>query len=511
MSFWAPSRATGQAAHAADVEHVVGPGEPAGDRGDVVFLGQDLLDLVRQRAQAGHEPGPFGGGHVPDPAEQQAEQRERGGHVGQRLGRGHRDLRAGVQEHAAAALAGDGAADHVDRAEDLAALALQLLHGHQRVQRLAGLADRDVQGVGVDDGIAVAELGRGLGVGGHPGQLLDQDRAHLARVVGRTAAQELDPPDRAEVACLQVDAAQARGGEPLVQPAAHDPAQRFGLLVDLLAHVVLVRAQLVVAVLGLDRHRLLAGLLVVQGAGLVAVGAHRGHFAVVQVDDLLGVPDQRGDVGGDEHLALPQAEHDGAAVARHHQLLGAADIEDQQAVGALDPAQGPAHRVLQRPAAGVQLARDQVGQRLGVGVGHQRDAGRGQLGPELLGVLDDAVVHDRDVTLGVQVRVRVDLVGLAVRGPAGVADADVGLHLVVDPVAQVLDAARGLGDLKLAPVHHRDASGVVAAVLQPVQTFQQHRHGLPAADVSDDSAHGASPSRPFPVSRTRCGEAGARS
>ena len=64
---------------------------------------------------------------------------------------------------------------------DLAALPLQLLDGHQRVQRLAGLADRDVERVGVDHRVPVAEFGGGLGVRGHPGQLLDQDCSRSAR------------------------------------------------------------------------------------------------------------------------------------------------------------------------------------------------------------------------------------------------------------------------------------------------------------------------------------------
>src|SRR6202000_1759938 len=109
----------------------------------------------------------------------------------------------------------------------------------------------------------------------------------------------------------------------------------------------------------------------------------------------------------------------------------------------------PADRVFQRAAGGLQLGRDHVGQRLGVGVGDQGGAARGQGFAQLLGVLDDAVVHHRDVAFGVQVRVGVNLVGLAVGGPPGVADADAGPDLVADPVAQVLDPARGLGDLQL--------------------------------------------------------------
>jgi hypothetical protein len=67
-------------------------------------------------------------------------------------------------------------------------------------------------------------------------------------------------------------------------------------------------------------------------------------------------------------------------------------------------------------------------------------------------------VHDRDTAGGVGVRVRVDVGRLAVRGPPGVADADRRLGPVVDPVPEVLDAARGLGDLQLVPVDNGQAA-----------------------------------------------------
>ena len=113
----------------------------------------------------------------------------------------------GVQEDPVAALPADRAAHDVDRPDDLAALAAQFLDRHQRVDRLARLADRDVQRVGVNDRVAVPELRRGLGVGRDAGQFLDQQSAHLAGVVSRAAAEKLDLPDRPELPGVQVDPA----------------------------------------------------------------------------------------------------------------------------------------------------------------------------------------------------------------------------------------------------------------------------------------------------------------
>ena len=399
-----------------------------------------------------------------------------------------------MQEDAVAALAPDGAADHVDGPHDLAALALELLHGHQRVARLAGLRDGDVQRVRVHDRAAVAELAGRLGVGGDAGELLDQVRAHLPRVVGGAAAEELDPLDVAQLAGVQVDAAELRGGEPLVE-AAHDrAADGVRLLVDLLAHVVAEGAELVVVLVRVHRRRRLDAVIRRPGQRpRVEVGRlDRRDLAVLQVDDLAGVADERGDVRGDEHLAVAEAEHDRRAVAGDDQLVGVPRVEEDEPVGALDAAQRPDDGLFERGVVVLaQLGRHHVRERLGVSVGDELHARGGELGAERLGVFDDPVVDHGDAVLCVGVRVRVGVVRLAVGGPAGVADADRGLGLLrVELVPQVLHAAGRLGDLQPAAVDDGDARRVVAPVLEPVQPLDKHGGRVALADVSDDSAHG---------------------
>ena len=265
---------------------------------------------------------------------------------------------------------------------------------------------------------------------------------------------------------------------------------------DLLAHEVLVRAELVVADFGLHGGGHLAGIaaapvLLIQRGGAVVSGAHRRDLRVVQVDHLLGVPDQGGHVGGDEHLGFADAQHDRAAVAGHHELVRLLGVQHHQPVGAFHVAQRAADRILKAQPAGLfaHLGRDQVRQGLGVGVTDQLDAPGHQGIPELLGILDDPVVDHRDAAVGVGMRMGVDLVRLPVGGPPGVADADRRLRPVADPLPQVLDAAGGLGDLQLVPVDDRQSGRVVAPVLQAPQSLENDRDGVPAADVSYDSAH----------------------
>src|SRR6202042_906078 len=131
-----------------------------------------------------------------------------------------------------------------------------------------------------------------------------------------------------------------------------------------------------------------------------------------------GVADERGHVGGDEHLLVAQAEHHGAAVAGRHYDVRMAGVEDHDAVGADHRGQRLADRLFQVVGA---AGRDQVGEHLAVGLGGEHGPVHGQLGPQLVGVLDYPVVHDRDGPA--DVRVRVDVTRLAVGGPPGVADA----------------------------------------------------------------------------------------
>ena len=109
-------------------------------------------------------------------------------------------------------------------------------------------------------------------------------------------------------------------------------------------------------------------------------------------------------------------------------------------------------------------------------------------------VLDDAVVHHRDAALLAEVRVGVDVVGGAVGGPAGVADAGRGRPAAAAPRSP----SRGwpslparLSETIVAAVDESDAGGVVAAVLQTPESLDHDVARLLVADVPHDPAHGA--------------------
>ena len=111
-----------------------------------------------------------------------------------------------------------------------------------------------------------------------------------------------------------------------------------------------------------------------------------------------------------------------AALARGDHQVVVAGEDDGEGEGPLQPLQRALHRGFRRHAL-AELVGDDVDDRLGIGVALEHVALGGQLGFELAEVLDDAVVHDRD--LAVHVRMRVALGRAAVRCPARMADAGV--------------------------------------------------------------------------------------
>src|SRR5207237_968907 len=87
----------------------------------------------------------------------------------------------------------------------------------------------------------------------------------------------------------------------------------------------------------------------------------------------------------------------------------------------------------------------------------------------------------------------VDFGGRAVGGPAGVGHSDFGGRkgtVAVKGVFQDADSPDGAADMQAAViVDDRNAGGVVAAVLEALEAFNEHRLSDFATDVSDDSAH----------------------
>ena len=387
-----------------------------------------------------------------------------------------------------AALARDGAANHIDHTEYGATLALDLLHRAQRVERLAGLADGEVEGVRIDDGVLVAKLCRGLRIGRDARDLFDHARADTTGDGRAAATEQLDALVAAQLAGVEVQAAELRGSETFVQPSAQHPLDRLGLLVNLLEGEVGMLARAGEGQVHVDLRRGPLGRVGLQVLNLEGFRCEACDLTVLQVDDTVRVWCERALVGCGQHRAVADADDHRAAVSADHDLVRGVTMDNGDAVGAHHPEQGASHRAHQ-VADALQLVGNQRRQNLGIGVARELHSPRFEVGGDVVRVLDDAVVYQSQRAAGIGVRVRVQVVRLAVGGPTGVGDAGGGRASFRQGLRQARDPSCPLHDIQTVLALQREAGGVVAPVLQLSQPLQQDGLCLLLAGDRDDSTH----------------------
>ncbi len=246
-----------------------------------------------------------------------------------------------------------------------------------------------------------------------------------------------------------------------VGAAAQAVADRHGLLKNFLEHVMVVIAEPVGFELVFKLADDGADFGVVDGAGSETVGMEDGHFIVVEIDHAGGVLDDGAGIGSDDVFVLANADDEGTAPSRHDEGFGLILADDGDAVGSFDLMQRRLHGVLKERSAvgqvifgfqlGVEIA-DQDGQDFGVGLAGE---GMSLFGEELLEgdvVFDHAVVNQGDQPAVIGVRMGIDLRGGAVRSPARVGHAQVGLGkglAMAQGVFQNADPADGPTNVQL--------------------------------------------------------------
>lgn len=233
------------------------------------------------------------------------------------------------------------------------------------------------------------------------------------------------------------------------------------------------------------------------GRGRTVEVGHRDTRAA-ELDDLVlaqldrgpRVGDERGHVRGEEVLALSDAHHQGRVPARADHHVRFVGVHGDQGEGAFQP---PAHlpHGLREIAGRREPLRQQVCHDLGVRLGLQPVSALGQLGAERGEVLDDAVVHDGHAPRVVEVRVGVGVGGPAVGRPPGVPEPrGTGRQRMPDQLLLQIDELPGLLDGRQAAVReHGDPGRVVAAVLQPLESGDDHIERRLRSHVTHNSAH----------------------
>jgi len=384
--------------------------------------------------------------------EVQREDEERGELRGEGLGGGDADLGPGVGGDGSAGAAGDGGADDVADGEGLGSFVDELGLGGDGVCGLAGLGDEQADGVGVGDGVAVAILAGVVDVDGETSEALDHELTCESGVPGGAAGGDGDLRGAADVVGCEVEVIEKDLSGVEGDAAEGGVADGAGLLVDLLEHEVLVAGFFGLdGVPGdaLDFER--KGIALEVGERDAIAGEH-GELAVGEEVDVAGVVEDSGDVGGEEELAIADADDGGRAHAGGDELVGVVGGHDSDGEGSGEVFDGFAngffecwpHRrylpygrcafgvaVLTAPAGRchqllhlLELLLDEVGDDLGVGLGDEGVAFGGELLLEGEVVFDDAVVDDDEGAGAVAVRVGVLFGRASVGGPPRVPDAE---------------------------------------------------------------------------------------
>jgi hypothetical protein len=215
-----------------------------------------------------------------------------------------------------------------------------------------------------------------------------------------------------------------------------------------------------------------------------------GHLAVLHVGDLAGVLDDGGGVGRHKVAALAVTQKQGGVLAGGDEAAGIVAAQDDQRVGALDAVQHLEHGV--HDVVGLEIVvLDELDDHLGIGLGLEHHALGDKEFLQLHIVFDYAVVHQRHLAVLAHVGVGVELVGHAVGGPAGVADAGeaVEIRAVMGLFTEIFYLSGGFDHFDLVFVDHRHAGGIVAPVFKLFQSVQQQRGRLFGACISDYSTH----------------------
>src|SRR6266446_5469443 len=130
-------------------------------------------------------------------------------------------------------------------------------------------------------------------------------------------------------------------------------------------------------------------------------------------------------------------------------------------------------------------------QHLSIGVGGELVAAFAlQLFAQRRIIFDHAVVHQRDFSALVKMRMRIFVGHFAMSSPACVADAVLPRgRFLGHQFGKVRDPSGAFPRFDLLPVYDGNAGGIVTAIFEPPQTIQKYGRRFCATDISDNSAH----------------------
>ena len=140
---------------------------------------------------------------------------------------------------------------------------------------------------------------------------------------------------------------------------------------------------------------------------------------------------------------------------------------------------------------------DQMSNHFGVGLGPEAMTFGGERAAELAIILDDPVVNNRQARSTVEMRMRIDVRGTAMRRPPRMRYSGRRMELAsVGLQSQIGDTRRRdqpLENRRCAAIDHGKAGGIVAAIFEPPDAFDQDRNHVASRCRADYAAHVGSP------------------
>ena len=157
------------------------------------------------------------------------------------------------------------------------------------------------------------------------------------------------------------------------------------------------------------------------------VGGDDGYLAVLHIRNVARVLYYRGDIACYVVAALAVADKQRRILTRGDEMLRLVNAQYTQRIRALDAAQNAEHSLKRIAALGI-VERNELAYHLGVGIGDEFIAVGYKKIAQLNIVFDYAVVNNGDLAVAAEMGMGIDVVRLAVRCPACVADADGALY-----------------------------------------------------------------------------------
>ena len=221
------------------------------------------------------------------------------------LGGGDTDLGTGVDVNTAVGEERDGGTDVVDNTDGQGATLQAVAESHQGVSSLTRLGDEHAGVVTEDGSLAIQEVRGQLDSDGDLSQLLENTTDSHAGVVRGTASNEDDPAAAADCGKVLAETTKGDGLVLGIETTTHGVDNRLGLLENLLLHEVVEAALhdlLKLDLQSLNSTNVGGTVVLVQAVNVQRALVDVRNVVVLEVQDLLGVLDDGGWVGGKEEL-----------------------------------------------------------------------------------------------------------------------------------------------------------------------------------------------------------------